>query len=103
MTVFMTRLHGRSWRSWDLIGGGYRLAAKNVRDSITIERVPIPKERDTLQACFRSGAADLWIRWAASRHPGASHVIRVHDVAGLEVTRAAQPHGLLVAQRAPCR
>jgi hypothetical protein len=32
----------------DSIRGGYRFADENMRQSTTAERVPIPKERDTL-------------------------------------------------------
>ena len=40
-----------------------------------------------------------WVRRAATYHPSASHfVIRVHDVASLEVTRATHPDGLLITQ-----
>ncbi len=32
----------------DLIRGGYRFADKNMRHSVILEHVPIPKERNTL-------------------------------------------------------
>jgi len=32
----------------DLIRGGYRFADKNMRQSLILEHVPIPKERDML-------------------------------------------------------
>jgi hypothetical protein len=70
---------------------------------------------------FRGGASNLvvWacgygailrycrVRWAATRHltvtrhPRAGHLIRVHGLASLEVTRATHPDSLLITQSVP--
>jgi hypothetical protein len=50
---------------------------------------------------------DCRVRWAATRHltvtrhPRASHLIPVHDLASLEVTRATGPGSLLITQSLP--
>ena len=54
-----------------------------------------------LRHCRVRWAATPTRHLAATRRPGASHLIRVHDLASLEVTRATHPGSLLITQSVP--
>jgi bifunctional non-homologous end joining protein LigD len=87
--------------------------------SCTIDGEACAATTRSVDHLFRGGASNLvvWacgygailrycrVRWAATRHltvtghPRAGHLIRVHGLASLEVTRATHPGSLLITER----